>query len=92
MSTAKHLEREAIRAHAAGEPWATFWPTVAAQVAQAEPIDRSAYHRLVRRLVALLAAGDLDGAQPAGDGWPRPMPWEIDNGEMPGMVPADLET
>jgi hypothetical protein len=79
MSTTRALERRAFQAHAAGLSWSAWWPTVAADVAQAEPWNRTAYHRLVRRLVALVAAGDLDGAEPAGDGWPRPMPWEIDD-------------
>lgn len=63
---------------------------MAADVGQAEPWNRGRYHRLVRRLVGLVASGDTDGAEPAGDGWPRPAPWEIDNTEAADMV-AELE-
>ena len=75
--TLKALERAAILAHARSVRWSEFWPTVAADVAQAEPWDQVAYHRLVGRLLALVVAGDSDGAEPVGDGWPRPCPWEL---------------
>ncbi len=68
--TCQQLEQAAIRAHSAGRSWADFWPTVAGDVAAAEPIDARRYHRLVRRLVGLVAAGDLDGMHSPGDGWP----------------------
>jgi len=84
--TARTLERQAIQAHAAGLPWSAWWPTVAAQVAQAEPIDRSAYHRLVNRLLGLLVAGDLDGQQAVGD----TEPWEADDtAAVPGISDTD---
>ena len=73
--TVKQLKREAIRAHAAGMTWDDWWPTAADQVRQAEPWDRQAYHRLMRRLLGLLVAGDLDGQQPVGD----VMPWDHDD-------------
>jgi len=44
----------------------------------AEPWDRAAYRRLVHRLLALVVAGNSDGAEPAGNGWPRRCPWELD--------------
>ena len=88
---AKHLEHAAIRAHAAGEPWATFWRQWGPDVIALEPHDRRRFHRLRQRLLGLVVAGDVDGQEPAGDGWPRPMPWELDNAEAAGMV-ADLET
>jgi len=88
----KALERQAVRAHAAGLRWSEFWPTVAAQVAQVEPHDRRRYHRLVGRLLALLVSGDTNGAEPAGDGWPRPCPWELDAIPAPVPVVSDCET
>ena len=63
------LEQAAIAAHRAGLSWAEFWPTVAADVAQAEPWDLSRRSQLVRRLSLLVTAGDLDGERPAGDWW-----------------------
>ena len=59
--TRRDLERMALDAHRRGDNWAAFWPSVAVAVAQAEPWDRQAYHRLVRRLGNLLTCGDLDG-------------------------------
>lgn len=77
----KELEREAIRAHAAGERWESFWRRIRDDVERAEPVDRHAYHRLVQRLLGLLVSGDISGAEPIGDGWPRPCPWEVDDEE-----------
>jgi hypothetical protein len=54
-------------------------------------MDRRGFKRLRNRLMMLVCCGDTDGQEPAGDGWPRPAPWEIDNTEAAGMV-ADLET
>ena len=48
-------------------------------MAKAEPHDARRYHRLVGRLVGLVAAGDVDGTMPVGDGWPRPCEWDIDD-------------
>jgi hypothetical protein len=77
MTTTQHLERLALAAHAAGKTWAEFWQQHGADVAAAEPWDRRRYHRLVRRLLALVVSGDTDGQEPVGDGWPRPCPWEL---------------
>jgi hypothetical protein len=74
----KHLERAAIRHHARGQLWDQFWTEHGDQVRQAEPYNAKRYHRLVRRLVGLVAAGDLNGSEPVGTGWPRPEPWELD--------------
>jgi len=80
MSTNRRaLERAAIAAHRDGMTWRDFWPTVASDVAAAEPWDRDAYRRIVRRLSHLLTCGDMDRMEPAGDGWPRPCPWELDD-------------
>ncbi len=73
------LEPAALAAHADGMTWAEFWPSVAGDVAAAEPYDRRRFHALVRRLTALVAAGDLDGAVPPQDGYGRPMDWELDD-------------
>ena len=59
--------------------WAEFWPSVAGDVAAAEPWDRQRYRRLVARLTALVAAGDVDGTIPPQDGYGRPMDWELDD-------------
>ncbi len=65
----KQLEYAAIRAHADGATWGQFWPTIAADVAALEP-DYYERGRLIHRLVGLVASGDVDGQQAAGDGWP----------------------
>jgi hypothetical protein len=86
------LERLALAAHRCSKTWAVFWQQHGADVAAAEPWDRPAYRRLVGRLLALVVAGDSDGAEPPGDGWPRPCPWEIDD-LANGIVPvANRET
>ena len=81
MSTIiKELERAALDAHARGDDWATFWPTVAGDVRAALPdyLDRG---RFVHRLVGLVAAGDVDGQRRrrrrlAGR-HRRPGPWPV---------------
>jgi hypothetical protein len=77
--TRQALERLAVDAHARGMTWADFWPPVAADVGALEPWDRQRYRRLVARLTALVAAGNLDGAIPPQDGYGRPMDWELDD-------------
>jgi hypothetical protein len=74
----KQLESAALAAHRAGDTWAMFWQEHGTDVAAAEPHDRQRYHRLRQRLLALVVAGDTDGQEPPGDGWPRPCPWELD--------------
>jgi len=76
------LEQAALAAHRSGQRWADFWPTVAFDVRRAEPINVQRYHRLVRRLLALVTAGDVDGLTAIGDA--EPTPWEVDDAE-----PAD---
>ena len=70
MNERTRLERAAIRAHTAGMTWAEFWETHRHTVGQIEPHDRRRFYRLVRRLTALVAAGDA-----AGDG----ASWESDD-------------
>jgi hypothetical protein len=78
-ATVKELERAAVAAHRAGTPWPAFWRQYGPHVIAAEPHDRRRFHRLRQRLLGLVVSGNLDGAEPAGDGWPRPMPWELDD-------------
>ena len=85
MNTIKQLERSAIRAHARGVGWNDFWQEHGAKVCRAEPHDRQRFGRLVRRLLALLTSGNLDGMEPAGDA----MPWEVNNERD---KPADVGT
>jgi hypothetical protein len=86
MTERTRLERAALDAHRRGDDWKTFWPTVAGAVAELEPWDRDAYHRLVRRLSFLLTCGNGDGERPAGD-------W-LDDVDEPVAVPiiSDTET
>jgi len=85
-ATVNDLEREAIRAHAAGEGWASFWQRLGDQVCQAEPIDRQRFHKLVRHLLALVVAGDTDGMTAAG----APVLWECD--DAAASKSADVDT
>jgi hypothetical protein len=85
----RQLERAALRAHRRGERWASFWPTVAAHVQRAVPYDVGAYHRLVRRLLALLVSGDDSGMMAVGDA----EPWDADDTALPnGIVTSDVMT
>jgi hypothetical protein len=91
-ATVQQLEAAALDAHRHGWPWGAFWEQHGADVSALEPHDRRRFHHLRQRLFGLVVAGDLEGAEPAGDGWPKPAPWEIDNSEAPGVVPAAVET
>ena len=86
------LEQSAIAANAAGVPWRDWWPTVAGDVARAEPYNRLAFHALVRRLVGLVAAGDTDGAEPVEN----PLcPWDEADARaqaVPVLVTSDTAT
>jgi hypothetical protein len=75
------LEALAVEAHARGDTWAQFWPTVAADVSALE-LDYVSRGRLIHRLVGLVASGDTDGMHSPGDGWPP----EADS--EPPMVPV----
>jgi hypothetical protein len=77
MTMNRALEAAALDAHQGSQTWAEFWRWYGPAVAAAEPHDRQRYHRLRQRLLGLVVAGDLDGQEPPGDGWPRPCPWEL---------------
>jgi hypothetical protein len=79
--TRQELEHAAVEGHAAGDTWDAYWRRYGPHVIALEPHDRRRFHRLVGRLTALVAAGDLDGVVPVGDGWPRPCPWELDDAQ-----------
>jgi hypothetical protein len=85
MSTkeVRTLESAALRAHRRGIGWTDFWQEHGAAVCQAEPHNRQRFQRLVRRLLALVSSGDLDGQQPIPQGvlWGMAEPWEVDNME-----------
>ena len=67
----KQLEQAAIDAHRRAESWPEFWEQHGRRF-QRPPLGRPALHRMVRKLVGLVVAGDVDGQEPVGDGWPRP--------------------
>ena len=71
----EQLESAAVVAHARGDTWATFWRRYGPLVIALEPHDRERFHSLVRRLPALVTAGDTHGMLPAGD----PAPWEAND-------------
>jgi len=77
--TAKHrtLERAAINAHRQGTTWRAFWREHVEDIRRAEPYDSQKYHRLVKRLLALVTSGDTDGMHPVGT-----PPWELVPGQM----------
>jgi uncharacterized protein YhfF len=94
--TRRELQAAAIRAHARGDTWATFWATVAGDVLTlsdrgATPWgrDNAAYRKLVARLSHLVTAGDTDGMTAAGDVLTDDQPEAV-----PGAVPivSDTET
>ena len=76
--TERQLEAAAVQAHGRGDDWNTYWRQHGQHVATVAAHDRRRFHALVRRLTALVAAGDLDGAVPLQDGYGRPMDWELD--------------
>jgi hypothetical protein len=84
MNAIQQLERRALDAYRAGQTWAQFWAEHAGAIGRAEPYDARRYHRLVRRLLALIVAGNEDGAEPMGDGL---QPWERDDAR-----PSDTQT
>ena len=84
MTAHEQLERLAIDAHTRGDTWTAWWPSVAEQVRAAEPWNRGRYRRLVGRLLALVASGDVDGQRPVGADLE---PWEADDAK-----PADTGT
>ena len=85
--TVDHLEAAAVAAHRAGDTWDTFWRQYGPHAITIEPHDRHRFQRLLRRLTALVAAGDLDGMDAASD----PAPWEQDDSAGCAVV-SDTET
>ncbi len=88
------LEQAALEAHRRGDSWATFWPTVAADVAavtgeSSTPWGKGSEARreLVARLSHLVACGNTDGMTPAGDGKPS----HVDDAQDVTIV-SDIET
>ena len=79
--------RAALVAHRAGTGWADFGEQHGADVAQAEPHSRPRFQRLVRRLLALVVAGNGDGQQAVGD----TEPW-ADDDQAGNNHPADVGT
>ncbi len=77
--TRRQLERAAIGAHAAGTTWHDFWRQYGPHAIALEPYDRHRFRRLIRRLTALVAAGDTDGSEPIDAGFNVPMQWELDD-------------
>jgi hypothetical protein len=71
------LERAALAAHADGMTWAEWFPTVAAEVSQAEP-DYYTRGKLIHKLVGLVVSGDTDGQRPIDGGYGRPLDFELE--------------
>ncbi|MCE5267220.1 MAG: hypothetical protein LLG00_04985 [Planctomycetaceae bacterium] len=63
------LQRAAIAAHRAGIGWNDFWQRRGEQVRKAEPYDVKRYHRLVNRLLSLVASGDTANVEPLDAPW-----------------------
>lgn len=78
MNERTRLERLAVRRHRAGTTWPDFWDQHRLAVLALFPRDHYAYHRLARRLLALLVSGDTDGQQPIDAGYGRPLDFEIE--------------
>ncbi len=76
--TRHKLRAAARRAHATGERFASWWQRHAADVAEIEPYDRAASHRLEAELLSLVTSGDMAGMFAAGDDDAR-APWEADD-------------
>lgn len=82
MTQIETLERAALAAHRDGIGWSAFWQQHHAAIVSCEPIDRMAYHRLVRRLTAILVSGTAE-VLPIGD---DPEPWLKDDQAKPADV------
>jgi hypothetical protein len=87
MNAIRPLERAAVDCHRAGTGWTNFWAEHGAAVCQAEPHNRQRFGRLVRRLLALVVAGDVDGMEPPG----AVMPWDVDDQAQPVAI-SDTDT
>lgn len=88
--TRQQLEQAAVRANANGDTWPTFWQAYGPHAVALEPHDRGRFHRLVRRLTTLVAAGDTDGERPLDNPF---APWEeVDAQTAPVLKPNDTYT
>ena len=87
--TRTQLEQAAIRAHAAGDDWTTFWDRYRHAIALAETWNQQRFHRLVRRLSYLVTCGDLDGVVPIDAGFNMPMAWELGLDDLPAYPAFD---
>ena len=86
--TRQELYRAAIDAHANNVAWDAFWRDYGPHAIAIEPWDRKAFHKLIRRLTTLVAAGDLDGTEPIDAGFNVPLAWELDDAApMGGPLP-----
>lgn len=91
MNTTKHLERAALAAHRAGQTWAEFWQQHGREVAAAEPWNVGRYHRLVNKLLSLVASGDREQRPiPVGLLWGEQSPWDEDDAEADGLPPRPI--
>ena len=71
MNQSRQLEHAALAAHAAGTAWGDYWQEHQDAIREVQPHDRLAYRRLVRRLLALLVSGDVDGMEPVAPAYRR---------------------
>ena len=72
--TLAQLERLALQAHARGDTWREFWPSVSNAVAHLAGANRRRFHTVYGLLFGLVVCGDLDGGEPIGSS-----PWEQDD-------------
>ena len=95
MNTHRALERHALDAHRLGWNWEKFWDRHGPEVRQAEPFNVGRFHKLVRRLLALVVSGDCDGVEPIDGETAHGIPWEADDdttGPLNSLPPDRGET
>lgn len=85
--TRKQLEAAALHAHRDNSGWQAFWSQYGPHAVATEPHDRGRFHRLVRRLTAIVAAGDVDDQRPVDAGYGQPFDFELDGQAGAGVVP-----
>jgi hypothetical protein len=79
------LEDAAVAAHEAGTTWTEFWELHRRSASELFGDDHDGYQRFARRLLSLVAAGDLDGHVPIGEG-PPPEESDVDQAEPAAAV------
>lgn len=77
MNEQKQLERLALKAHANGLDFSTWWPIVKPQVDALEPWCLQRWRKLRNRLMHLVCTGDGSGQFAVGDS--DAMPWDVDD-------------